>query len=95
MYSSNLTKEESDEETSTFSSRLATKNLKIIIDNPEVTMNEVSPDEQDNISDVSEEDCGLEVEVNENEIEFHVNLDKVPVSLQNTVLVSGLHFKSK
>ena len=39
----------------------------------------------ENLSDVSEDDDDEE----EDETEFHVNLDKVPPSLQNTTLVNN------
>ena len=44
----------------------------------------------DNISNVSEDQESLDKD--EDEIEFHVNLDKVPPSLQNTILVFFLCF---
>jgi len=70
----------------------------IEIDDENATNNNDN-NKKDEISDVSdeeggevEEECGLEVDIPESEIEctFSVNLDKMPPTLQNTILVNKL-----
>lgn len=92
MYSSTVTTKEE-------SSKASKPNLKIVIDNEnmETTSSNSSLDENNNnnsngpnkneqVSEISEEEDAIEVDVDNNEIEFHVNLDKVPPTLQNTIL---------
>ena len=61
-------------------------NLKIVIDNENMMDSSSILDENNNQEQITEDDA-IEVEIDNNEIEFHVNLDKVPPTLQNTVLV--------
>ncbi len=96
MYSA---KENKKDDENTFTKKSSKSNLKIVIENAldQTDSIEIDNDEnnnnnnnKDDISDVSEEECGLEVDIPENEIEctFSVNLDKMPPTLQNTILVN-------
>ena len=92
MYSA---KENKKDDENTFTKKSSKSNLKIVIENALDQTDSIEIDNDDNnnkdeISDVSEEECGLEVDIPENEIEctFSVNLDKMPPTLQNTVLVN-------
>lgn len=93
MYSA---KENKKDDENTFTKKSSKSNLKIVIENALDQTDSIEIDNDDNnnnkddISDVSEEECGLEVDIPENEIEctFSVNLDKMPPTLQNTILVN-------
>ena len=92
MYSA---KENKKDDENTFTKKSSKSNLKIVIENALDQTDSIEIDNDDNnnkddISDVSEEECGLEVDIPENEIEctFSVNLDKIPPTLQNTILVN-------
>jgi hypothetical protein len=94
MYSA---KENKKDDENTFTKKSSKSNLKIVIENAldqtdsiEIDNDENNNNNKDDISDVSEEECGLEVDIPENEIEctFSVNLDKMPPTLQNTILVN-------
>ena len=76
------------------------QNLKIMVENDQDEMIDIDQNDdliginkistnilQDNIKDTDQDRC------DENETEFHVNLDKVPTSLKNTVLVFIIKYK--
>ncbi len=54
-----------------------------MLDIESVDMNKkiTNKNKSEEVSDISDEEYGLEVEVADNEIEFHVKLDKPPASL--------------
>ena len=63
-------------------------NLKIVIDNSrksEPDVDEMATDEA--MLEINDESSGLEETTTSEETEFHVNLDKIPPTLQNTTLV--------